>query len=264
MTDETAHISAIYRYPVKGLSPEPLERVALAAGKTLPFDRAFAIENGGREFDEAAPRYLPKTKFLMLMRDERLATLRTCVDSQTGDMTVLRDGKQVARGNLNQRIGRQMLEQFFAAFMGEGARGAPHIVHAEGHSFSDVAAKAVSIINMASVRDLERVIGRPVDPLRFRANIYIDGIAPWREFDWLEKEIALGKEAAAHVFKRIQRCAATNVDPKTGERDMQIPRTLKNAFGHVDLGIYASVTAPGEIACADAVGPVAASAPSTS
>jgi hypothetical protein len=258
MADVTAHITAIYRYPVKGLSPEPLDRVTLKAGETLPFDRAFAIENGGREFDEAAPSYLPKTKFLMLMRDERLATLRTSVDTESGDMTVLRDGKQVARGNLRERIGRQMLEQFFAAFMGDGLRGAPHIVHAEGHSFSDVAAKAVSIINLASIRDLERVIGRPVDPLRFRANVYIDGLAPWQEFEWLDKDIALGDQAAAHVFKRIQRCAATNVDPQTGDRDMQIPRALQNAFGHVDMGIYATVTAPGKIALGEKVAPVAA------
>lgn len=260
MAEQTAQIRAIYRYPVKGLSPEPLEKVALAAGETLPFDRAFAIENGGREFDEAAPRYLPKTKFLMLMRDERLASLRTSVNAETGDMTVLRDGKQVARGNLRERIGRQMLEQFFAAFMGEELRGAPKIVHAAGHSFSDVAAKAVSIINLASIRDLERVLGRPVDPLRFRANVYIDGIAPWAEFQWLDQDLALGGDAILHVFKRIPRCAATNVDPATGARDMQIPRALQNAFGHVDMGIYARVTASGVIAPGATVAPVGTAA----
>ena len=52
MTDQP-RIAALYRYPVKGLSPEPLERVSLQAGGTFPGDRAFAIENGPSGFDPA-------------------------------------------------------------------------------------------------------------------------------------------------------------------------------------------------------------------
>ena len=68
-------VDSIYRYPVKGLTPEKMDSVTLAPGETLPFDRAFAIENGPGRFDPANPRHLPKITFLMLMRDERLATL---------------------------------------------------------------------------------------------------------------------------------------------------------------------------------------------
>jgi uncharacterized protein YcbX len=46
-----AEITGIYRYPVKGLSPERLSRVVLAAGRTLPADRRYAIENGPSPFD---------------------------------------------------------------------------------------------------------------------------------------------------------------------------------------------------------------------
>ena len=92
-------------------------------------------------------------------------------------------------------------------------RGAPKIVHAPGHSFSDVAAKCVHIVNLASVRELERIIGRPVDPLRFRANLYLDGMEPWAEFAWLDKEIGVGP-TRLRVFARTQRCEATNVDPE--------------------------------------------------
>jgi uncharacterized protein YcbX len=68
------HLASLYRYPVKGLTPEPLERAILVAGETLPCDRAWAIENGPGRFDPSQPRHLPKINFLMLMRDERLAT----------------------------------------------------------------------------------------------------------------------------------------------------------------------------------------------
>ena len=183
------HIASLYRYPVKGLTPEPLERAWLAAGETLAFDRAWAIENGLGRFDPAAPRHLPKINFLMLMRDERLATLRTQFDDATETLTILRDGKQVARGQLTTPLGRQLIEQFMGAYMKAELRGAPKIVHAAGHSFSDVAAKCVHIVNLASVRELERTLGRPVDPLRFRANLYLEGVEPWAEFGWMGKEI---------------------------------------------------------------------------
>jgi hypothetical protein len=242
-----AELKALYRYPVKGLTPEPMDRVALAAGGTMPFDRAYAIENGVGRFDPEVPRHLPKINFLMLMRDERLATLRSKFDDATETLTIFRDGKQVARGQLTTRLGRQLIEQFVAGYMKTELRGPPKIVHADGHSFSDVAAKCVHIVNLASVRDFERVLGRPVDPLRFRANFYIDGLAPWSEFGWLDKEIGVGPIRLA-VFARTQRCDATNVDPATGARDMAVPAWLQRSLGHTDFGIYAKVVQGGDVA----------------
>jgi uncharacterized protein YcbX len=241
-----AHLSALYRYPVKGLTPEPLQRVTLTAGATLPFDRAFAIENGPGRFDPAAPRHLPKINFLMLMRDERLATLRTRFEDETETLTIERDGKQVARGQLATPLGRKLIEQFIAAYMKAELRGPPRIVRAPGHSFSDVAAKCVHIVNLASVRELERTLARPVDPLRFRANLYLDGIEPWAEFGWLDKGLGVGPARLA-VFARTTRCEATNVDPARGVRDMAIPAHLQRAWGHQDFGIYAKVVSGGEI-----------------
>jgi uncharacterized protein len=240
-------VKTIYRYPVKGLSPEPLERVSVAPGCTLPFDRAYAIENGGGRFDPNEPRHLPKINFLMLMRDERLAALQTKFDDSTKTLTVKRDGKQVARGQLTTPIGRQLIEQFLAAYMKGELRGAPKIVPAEGHSFSDVAAKCVHIVNLASVRDIERTLGRPVDPLRFRANLYIDGAEPWTEFRWLDHDIEIGSVRLS-PFARTTRCEAINVDPITGARDMAIPAHLQRTWGHADLGIYARVATGGELA----------------
>jgi len=241
------HLASLYRYPVKGLTPEPLERAILVAGETLPCDRAWAIENGPGRFNPSQPRHLPKINFLMLMRDERLATLRSNFEETTDTLTILRDGKQVARGKLTTPLGRQLIEQFIAAYMKAELRGPPKIVHAEGHSFSDVAAKCVHIVNLASVRELERTLGRPVDPLRFRANLYLDGVAPWAEFGWIDREIGLGNSTLG-VFARTTRCEATNVDPVRGVRDMALPAHLQRTWGHRDLGIYAKVISGGEVA----------------
>ena len=240
------HIASLYRYPVKGLSPEPLQSVAVTSGETLPFDRAYAIENGPGRSDANAPRHLPKITFLMLMRDERLATLRTLFDDSTETLTIQRDGKQVARGQLTTPLGRQLIEQFVGAYMKAEIRGAPKIVRALGHSFSDVAAKCVHIVNLATVREVERVVGRPIDPLRFRANLYLDDVPPWAEFSWLDKDIAVGP-VKLRVFARTTRCAATNVDPNTGARDIAIPAHLMRTWGHEDLGVYAKVVNGGDI-----------------
>lgn len=250
------HLASLYRYPVKGLSPEPLHRASVAAGQTLPFDRAWAIENGPGRFDPAAPRHLPKINFLMLMRDERLATLRSQFDDATQTLTIQRDGKQVARGQLTTPLGRQLIEQFVAAYMKAELRGPPKIVHSPGHSFSDVAAKCVHVVNLASVRELERTLGRPVDPLRFRANLYLEGVAPWAEFGWTGKEIGVGAVTLA-AFARTTRCEATNVDPATGVRDMALPAHLQRTWGHQDFGIYARVVTGGEISVGAAVVPPA-------
>ncbi len=253
MTDPSGpSVRGLYRYPVKGMSPEGMERMPLLAGQTAPFDRAYAVENGPGRFDPQKPAHLPKINFLMLMRNERLATLQTRFEDETETLTVLRGGKQVARGDLRTPIGRNMIEQFLAAYMQEELRGAPRVVFAPGHSFSDVAAKCLHIVNMASVRELERVVGRPVNPLRFRPNVVIDGGEPWVEFDWIGQPVHLGG-VPLEVLKRTERCAATNVDPDTGKRDMAIPTALQRAFGHTDFGIYARVTADGTIAVGDPV-----------
>ena len=245
-------VRGLYRYPVKGMSPEALERMALRAGETAPFDRAYAIENGPGRFDPEHPAHLPKINFLMLMRNERLATLETHFDDATETLTIRRAGKQVARGDLRTLIGRKMIEQFLAAYMQEELRGAPHIVFAPGHSFSDVAAKCLHVVNLASVRELERVVGHAVNPLRFRPNVVIDGAEPWQEFNWTGKPLQLGP-VQVEVFKRTERCAATNVDPETGKRDMAIPAALQRAWGHADFGVYARVVAGGTIAVGDPV-----------
>ena len=255
-------IQAIYRYPVKGLSAQALPRVVLSKGRTLPADRLYAIENGPSGFDPAAPAYFPKQRFLMLMRNERLAALRTDFDDQTHTLSVWANGRLAAQGDLRTQEGRAAVEQFFAAYCADELRGSPKILTGEDghtfsnmkppHSFSDVAQKAVSLINLASVAAVEDVVGAPVDPLRFRGNLYISGWPAWHEFELLGKQITLGN-VRVKVVRRIKRCAATNVEPETGIRDLNIPLTLMESFGHADCGIYTEVIEGGEIAVGDRV-----------
>jgi MOSC domain-containing protein len=253
MTPEPSAIRAIYRYPVKGLSPQSLGRTHLAVGQTLPADRLYAIENGPCGFDPAAPAYFPKQRFLMLMRNERLAALRTDFNETDHTLSVLWEGREAVRGDLRTKEGRLMIEAFFRRFMPKDLNGPPKVLFGAGHSFSDVARKVVSIINLASVATVENVVGAPVDPLRFRGNLYVAGWPAWHEFELLGRDLLIGPTARLKVVKRIQRCSATDVDPNTGVRDLAIPRALLDNFNHTDCGVYADVTAPGNISVGDAV-----------
>lgn len=246
-------ITTIYRYPVKGLGPDRLDSAELLPGRTIAGDRLYAIENGPSGFDPARPAYLPKSRFLMLMRNERLAALRAAFDDATHTLAITADGSETARGDLRTPEGRAAIERFFAAYCADDLRGPPKVLNAPGHSFSDVARKVVSIINLASVAALETIIGAPVHPVRFRANLYVQSWPAWTELDLVGREIALGPNARLKVVKRIVRCAATNVDPDTGIRDLTIPNTLMQNLGHTDCGIYAEVIAGGTIAPGDEV-----------
>ena len=253
----TISISAIYCYPVKGLSPEPLHRVALAPGRCLPQDRRFAIALPATRFDPAHPEWLAKTHFAMLMRDEALAQLHTRFDAETGELGVEHDGRVVLRARLTEPEDRRQAGEFFTTFLDGAVEGPLRIVEAPGHAFADARRKPnattdqyVSLINRASIAALEAAIGAPVDPLRFRANVYFDGAPAWSELDWLEREIAVGA-TRLRVIAAITRCAATQVNPATAERDLEIVAALRRGFEHNLMGIYTEVVEGGEITIGD-------------
>ena len=241
-------VASLYRYPVKGLSPERLGGATLTKGGYFPGDRLFAIENGPSGFDAAAPVHQPKIKYLMLMRNEALARLRTRYDDASGELVIGHDGGTL-RADTASEAGRDAIEAFFESFMPGELRGQPRLLAApEGYRFTDSRSGFVSIINLASVADIETRVGAPVDPLRFRGNIMVEGLPAWAENNLTGREIAGPAGLRLRVIKRIERCAATNVDPVTGARDLQIPRTLMTSYGHVDCGIYCEILAGGRLA----------------
>ena len=246
------HVSGIYRYPVKGLSPQAMRGIDIEAGQPFPFDRVFALARPNSPFDVEHPRWAKKALFLMLMLEGDLAKARTEVDADTLRMTIVLEGRTIETAPLDTPEGRQQVEQL----LGELARpgdALPKLVRSQqGAHFMDKPENVLSLINLATLRDLESRWDTTLDPLRFRANFYVDGLAPWEEFDWVGQEIRLG-DATFLVDRRNGRCGATNVDPKTGARDRDIPRALRTTFGHKDLGIYLITKTGGRVVVGDEV-----------
>jgi uncharacterized protein YcbX len=251
-----AHIAEIYRYPVKGLSGEPQQRVSVPVGEVIPYDRAFTIENGPSGFNPELPEHVPKIAFLMLMRNERLAELHTRFDDTTHVLTIQRNAEVVAEGRLDTEEGRRTIDRFFEVFSAADLRGPPRILVAPtGYSFSDTRGppkKVLSVINLASVRGIGEVVEAEVNPLRFRGNLYVADLPAWEEFEWVGKQVVVG-DLLCEVTKRIDRCAAVNVDPFTGVRDLNIVKTMMKAFNHIDCGVYLKVLAGGDVAVGDTI-----------
>lgn len=244
-------VTALYRYPVKGLSPEPVERAELETSGHFPGDRLYAIENGPSGFSPVAPRHQPKTKYLMLMRDEALARLRTRYDDATATLTIEHDGETVA-ARLDTEQGRRVVEDLLRRFVPESLKGEPKVLEAPPqYRFTDSPIGYVSLINRASVQMLEDDLGVPVSPLRFRGNLLVDGLAPFAELEMVGRVIEAPSGLRFKITKRTVRCAATNVDPETAQRDLDIPWTIDKHLGHRDLGVYMEVIAGGGLAVGD-------------
>lgn len=259
MPSLAAAVTEIYRYPVKGMSAEAMGRATLTPGECLPHDRRFAIALGSTTLDPERPEWLPKTRFIMLMRDEKLAQLRTQFDAESGVLRIAENGQVLLRSRLTEPEGCTLVAEFFAKFLGDAVKGPLRVVAAPGHAFADARRKPnattdkyVSLINRASIRALEAAMGVPVDPLRFRANVYFDGASAWSEHDWINSEMTIGA-ARLRVISPITRCAATQVNPTTAKRDLDIVSALGRVFGHINMGVYAEVVAGGEIAVGDAL-----------
>ncbi len=251
-------VKSLYTYPIKGLSAVPHIRMNLCAGEGCPGDRLYGFAKGNSGFDPADPRPLPKDRFLVLMQHARIAGLATAFDPKT-NMFIVKQGDQIClNADLGTEEGRAAASAFFVGYLDLDEAETPFFANAEPHRFTDVSVvsktmmNAVSILNLASVKDFEARIGTPVDPLRFRANIVIDGLPPFAEFEWVDRIVKIGA-VSFRVLLRTKRCAATEVNPATAERDIRLPALLRKTYGHFDMGIYAEVISDGTVSAGDSV-----------
>lgn len=248
-------IEKIYRYPVKGLTPEALDETGLTAGQCIPHDRRFALAHGDAPFDPLRPEFLPKQNFACMMAHPRVVLIRSVFDPHDSRLAMSAPGMPALAENPTTPEGRAAIAAWMTRFLGDEARGQPVFHDVAGHHFTDQVKKGISLFNLNSLAEFESRIGRKLDPLRFRANVCFSGLPPWAEFDWIGREVQLGT-ARLRVFKVTVRCPATMVNLETGERDCNIPALLFEHYGHRDLGVHAEVIEDGRAAVGDAVEPL--------
>lgn len=242
-------VSEIWRYPVKGLAGERIKAAEVSPGRVLAQDRRFAIAHGDSGIEARQPHWALKTSFHMLMHggDETLADLTPSFDERSGELVLYRQGKAITRANAVSEAGRSALSRFFAEYLGERKNGTPRFMEAKDFYFGNIEDRVISLISNASVADLARAAGAPVDGRRFRGNIYVDGLEPWAERGWVGKTLEIGGLAFSVVDETI-RCGATTVNPANAARDLNVPKLLQDTYGHMFCGVYLKALAGGAIA----------------
>lgn len=243
----------IYRYPVKGLSAERLERSELVQHLGLPYDRVAAFTSGRRAALPSRGGWAPSNSYLQLASCPGLARFDTAFDEATRSIAVTAPDGMTAVATLGEPATFAAANDLIRRHFAPGPNGIPEFheqTGARGHwDFTDT---GLSLCNLATVRQIQAVAGRPIDPLRFRANLYLEGLEPWQEFGLIGHGVRIG-EADIEVLRPVMRCAATSVDPNSAERDVDVPKLLHASVGHTFLAVYARVVKGGAIGCSDAV-----------
>ena len=192
----------------------------------------------------------PKSHFLVLAREYDLAQIKSHFDEQTGRFSLTAPDGLHAEGNLNTVEGRAAIAGAVAKHLGLDKSDIPQFIEAQEIGYFDTTKGPISLLNMESLREVEKLASLKLDPRRFRMNLMIEGLQAWAETLWPGKRLKIG-EAVLEVTENTGRCKATHVNPDTGEADVKVLHSLKKHFGHTQLGIYAVVLEGGIINSGD-------------
>ncbi|WP_209834581.1 MOSC N-terminal beta barrel domain-containing protein [Ruegeria sp. HKCCE3926] len=238
-------VSSLWRHPIKSHGRETLSQVTLIPGQTMPGDRVWAVAHEAAKTDgsEWAPCFNfsrgSKAPQLMAISAELQGDRVTLRHPQRPDLSVAPDTEQEA------------FLDWVKPLMPADRAASARIVRVPGRGMTDSDFPSISLCNMASHRAVEQKLGQTLSIVRWRGNIWFEGLPLWDEFDWLGRDLRIG-EAVLRVRERITRCMATTANPETGERDADTLRAL-NSWDHQDFGVYAEVVQGGEIRVNDEV-----------
>jgi len=238
-----ARLAHIWRHPIKGIGAEPLERVSLSPGRPLPLDRAWAVlEDGG----ESGPGWRSCRNFLRGAKGPSLMAITARVEGETIHLS------HPDRPDLSlvPPHDADALFDWLRPIYPADRRPPAALVQSPSEGMSDAPFASVAILNLSSLRALSQKVGQPLDPRRFRGNLWLDGLAPWEEFDLVGKTLAIG-DARLEIVEPIGRCRATEANPDTGRRDAPTLQALQDGWGHTEFGVYATVQTGGDIALGD-------------
>ncbi|SLN18095.1 MOSC domain protein [Roseivivax jejudonensis] len=243
----TATVTALWRHPIKAIGREAVERVTLEAGQTMPWDRHWAVAHQKSSADGS--EWVPCGNFLRAVNIPTLMAVEADTDEARGRVTLRHvDRPEVTLDPVTD-------EAELLAWLQPLTAGSPfqpaRVVRAASRGLTDSAMPSITLCNAASHADMAGRAGRELSIHRWRGNIWIDGFAPWEEFDWIGREVRIG-DATLAVRERTGRCKATHADPDTGIRDIDMLGLL-SALGHQDFSVQAEVTRSGAVAIGDTV-----------
>ena len=244
----TASLAHICRHPIKAHGREDLLSVLLKAGQGLPFDRQWAVAHDAAKL---VAGWNPCVNFTRGAKAPALMAISARLDEATGTVTLMHPHKSdlIFHPDDADDLGRFLA---WVHDLNPSDRAQPVQIVKAGVAMTDTDFPSVSIFGLASNLDLSSRMGQTLSPYRWRGNLWVDGLAPWAEFDWVGRDVQIG-EAFLHVQERIVRCKATSANPSTGQIDADTLGALQGGFGHQEFGVYARVISGGVIALTDTV-----------
>ncbi|NBE07584.1 MOSC domain-containing protein [Paragemmobacter ruber] len=240
-------LAHIIRHPIKGHGREVLASVRLSAGECLPWDRHWAVAHDAAKLTEG---WNPCMNFARGAKAYALNAIESDLDEATATVTL----RHPDRGAITFRPDDPAdLPRFldWVRPLNPENRAQPAQIISAARGMTDSDFPSVAILNTASLKDLSARMGHDLSIHRWRGNLWLDGVAPWAEWDWIGRDIRIG-EAVLNIRERITRCMATTVEPATGISNANTLDALQSHFGHQDFGLYAVVVNGGTIATNDA------------
>ena len=247
-----ARLAHLCRHPIKAIGYEDLSEMTLTPGAPAPWDRRWAVAHGGTDPDSLDGRWISKHHFLRGVAAPALMAVRAHLEAGSGQVTLRHPHRPTLTFGPDDPADTERFLDWIAPLWPEGRHPPTAIVRARGGAFGDWPDPYVAIVNLASQRALSARMGTALSAHRWRANLWLDGLPPWSEFDLVGSEIAIGS-VRLRVAARITRCRATCGNPETGEADADTLSGLQAGFGHQDFGVYGIVTEGGALRPGDPV-----------
>ncbi len=245
-------LARIVRHPIKSLGREDLAAVTLAPGATMPWDRVWAVAHEAAKTTPGA--WAPCPNFVLGAKAPELMAVTATVDDGPGTVTLHHPRRPTLTVNPDLPADADALVAWTDPLVPAGRARPARVVRVPGRGMTDTDFPSVSLGSLASLADLSARMGVALSPHRFRLNLWLDGLAPWAELDWVGQEIALGP-VRLRVREPVVRCSATTANPETGAVDADTLGALGRAFGHRHFGVYAEVVAGGTLRLGDALAP---------
>jgi uncharacterized protein len=220
-----ASVAEVWRYPVKSMAGERLESCEVIE-TGLEGDRRWALLDG-------SPHRAGKP--LTIREEDRLMTYRARFAGGRAEVLTPRGEVALMDGSLVSRLASETSRPLTLREL-------------EGANFDD---SPVLVVNLATVAAFGVEVGMEVDHRRFRANLYVKGLAPEEELAWIGRHVAVG-EAELEVVSRCERCVVITKDPDTVATTPELLRVLTQTQ-ETCMGVYCRVTRPGQVAAGDRV-----------
>lgn len=244
-----ARVSHLWRHPIKGHGVEEVRETRLAPHETMPWDRVWAIAHDAAKVTPGATGWVPCVNFARGARTPALMAVRAVTDEAAGTVTLTHP--RLAPITVDPDLpGDAARLVAWAGELAEEGRVKPAFVVRPSRGMTDSGFPSIAILNGASLAALSEAAGQPLAMERFRGNVWLDGLAPWAEFDLVGREIRIG-EAVLLVRERITRCRATSANPDTGLIDVDTLGLLAAGWDHRDFGVYGEVVTGGRVAVGD-------------